>query len=541
MTDSQPSPSDWPTCQVDDDCIGVQLDAADRGCLRHTDDEAASTHWWARVREGEPLDARGLTFTSEQLQQVLEYAPRHLPESDGQPGLVEANFERATFRGDADFIGVVFIRNAHFRDAHFCGVTDFGIFAAARFGQKAFFQRAHFDTIVSFMGVNFVGSVNFESARFAGDALFSGTHFGDEAFFLEAHFRGPAVFRKTCFAGRAVFKGANFSGEAVFDTPDFTGDGRLRSDDVVFEQMVTITGSMTHFSARKTRFGARARIELSDADVDFAGATFHNSSLLIARQPEGDEYRPYQPCRLVSLEEADVANLTVAGVDLSSCRFAGAHHLDQLRLEGPQLFAESPRQWKGVRWSRRQIIAEEHAWRRTTYNAGNDDARKARGWYPSKCQSAEDGDPPHRTAVQIAGIYRDLRKGREDAKDAPGAADFYYGETEMRRKSASSSSAERTILFLYWLLSGYALRASRAFIALAVVGVVSVVLLTTGLIDDLTVSEAFWVSLESVVLRAPTDTDDLTDQARNLTTVLRIAGPVLLALAVLSIRGRVKR
>ena len=33
----------------------------------------------------------------------------------------------------------------------------------------------------------------------------------------------------------------------------------------------------------------------------------------------------------------------------------------------------------------------------------------------------------------IAGLYRALRKGREDAKDEPGAADFYYGEMEMRR------------------------------------------------------------------------------------------------------------
>jgi hypothetical protein len=31
------------------------------------------------------------------------------------------------------------------------------------------------------------------------------------------------------------------------------------------------------------------------------------------------------------------------------------------------------------------------------------------------------------------GLYRALRKAREDAKDEPGAANFYYGEMEMRR------------------------------------------------------------------------------------------------------------
>lgn len=52
------------------------------------------------------------------------------------------------------------------------------------------------------------------------------------------------------------------------------------------------------------------------------------------------------------------------------------------------------------------------------------------------------------------------------AGDEPGAADFYYGEMEMRRNSTATPAWERVILFLYWLLSGYALRASRALLAL---------------------------------------------------------------------------
>jgi hypothetical protein len=65
----------------------------------------------------------------------------------------------------------------------------------------------------------------------------------------------------------------------------------------------------------------------------------------------------------------------------------------------------------------------------------------------------------------------------EDATDAPGAGDFYYGEMEMRRHAAPDSrrrgarfSRDRgghLVLLRYWLLSGYALRASRAFVALA--------------------------------------------------------------------------
>ena len=64
-------------------------------------------------------------------------------------------------------------------------------------------------------------------------------------------------------------------------------------------------------------------------------------------------------------------------------------------------------------------------------------------------------------------MYRSLRKAREDSKDEPGAADFYYGEMEMRRLAAKRLSGERAILFAYKALSGYGIRASRALLALA--------------------------------------------------------------------------
>ena len=66
-------------------------------------------------------------------------------------------------------------------------------------------------------------------------------------------------------------------------------------------------------------------------------------------------------------------------------------------------------------------------------------------------------------------LYRELHKGREDAKDEPGAADFYYGEMEMRRHDPGTPTAERLVLWAYWLLSGYALRAWRALAALVLV------------------------------------------------------------------------
>ncbi|MFC8146817.1 hypothetical protein ACFUKV_34545 [Streptomyces paradoxus] len=60
-------------------------------------------------------------------------------------------------------------------------------------------------------------------------------------------------------------------------------------------------------------------------------------------------------------------------------------------------------------------------------------------------------------------MCRQLRKAFEDGKNEPGAADFYYGEMEMRRHERTGTTrAERGLLHDHWMLSGCGLRASRA-------------------------------------------------------------------------------
>jgi hypothetical protein len=45
-------------------------------------------------------------------------------------------------------------------------------------------------------------------------------------------------------------------------------------------------------------------------------------------------------------------------------------------------------------------------------------------------------------AERLSVIYRSLRKSLEDAKNEPGAADFYYGEMEARRRSTATPQVE---------------------------------------------------------------------------------------------------
>jgi hypothetical protein len=151
--------------------------------------------------------------------------------------------------------------------------------------------------------------------------------------------------------------------------------------------------------------------------------------------------------RLLSLQRANVAGLGLANVDLAGCRFSGAHNLDKLRLEADVAFTLSPAR---VGWEQRQVIAEECTWRAQRIRPG----QWADPWWPDRADSGlpdradrwwpEYFEEPMALAPgAIAGLYRALRKSREDAKDEPGAADFYYGEMEMRRHAPQTGGPRR--------------------------------------------------------------------------------------------------
>ncbi|WP_432043559.1 hypothetical protein [Streptomyces cadmiisoli] len=165
----------------------------------------------------------------------------------------------------------------------------------------------------------------------------------------------------------------------------------------------------------------------------------------------------------------------------------------------------------------------------------------------------------------------------EDAKNEPGAADFYYGECEMRRHDrAGTPRVERGLLWAYWLLSGYGLRAARALGWLAAAMLLTIMLLmgfglpgsspkqeVTGTVppgggkvtftidkDDAQnptgdrftgkrFEKALNITLNSVVFRS--SGQDLTTAGTYIEMTSRLLEPALLALAVLAIRGRIKR
>jgi Pentapeptide repeats (9 copies) len=487
----------------------------------------------------------------------------------------DASFARAVFHADAKFSSIRSRRQTGFNYARFLGYADFAratfdgeCHEDGRFGGGGLFNEATFAGVADFTNASFSGQGWFPFARFAreawfneatftGHAFFGGARFEDLASFFDVSFTGTnalnsvrfehdAVFRSASFSGRTSFAETRFAGPAIFEQPTIVGTFSLES--AVFESAVTMEVSAAHFRCTRARFAEGAHLRVRHApvapEIALGGAEFGGPSIVegaasytdfqegrraeLLSEDGGEDRLP----RVVTVRLANVGNLVLSGVDLRACLFAGAHSLDGLRLENVVPFAPTP---SGRRWTRRRAIAEEHEWR----------SRRgpSEGWSPPECRRPDWlQDEPGLAPAQTAAVYRALRKGREDNKDEPGAADFYYGEMEMRRHDAAAPRSERVILWLYWLLSGYALRGSRAFLALLIAVVLSGLAFDAWGFDEETgAGDALLFSAGTSVRVASARDHALSSAGDALHIALGIVGPVLLGLALLSIRGRVKR
>ena len=458
----------------------------------------------------------------------------------------------ATFSGPAYFAGLSFSGGANFQEATFAGDVTFG---------DAIYNGATFAGDVNFRKTTFKGRAEFAGATFENGAAFVGAIFENGGVFTEAAFQGNANFNNSIFHGDADFSAASLK-EATSFGPVFVL-GELTFDRASIGRC-EIEVSAARLSYHRTHFGDAANAFVRCADVVLDGATFERAAVLagspdlgfasLERQlPPRATDTPSDRFRVVSMRLLSVENLALSDADLRACRFAGARNLDRLRAERCT-FAKTPRkQWRWNRWrlpwwwTRRETLAEEQQWRAAVTRRGKG---RWTGWYGAECRpplwldysrflKLEQLEP-----AEIASIYRALRKGREDSKDEPGANDFYYGETEMRRRHGPRG--QRWILSLYWLVSGYGLRASRALLALVVTvaGLGAIPLALWGFRHHHAYGPALLFALQSSIslLRAtPSPPGPQTAAGQLIEIFLRLAGPLFFGLALLALRGRIKR
>ncbi|MFF2132881.1 pentapeptide repeat-containing protein [Streptomyces olivochromogenes] len=605
-----PTPPDWPPCghsPTPEDpavCRGIHV-PGHTACLAHLAD-ADRDAYLAGLTPGRDIDHRGTPFTEGLLNQLLG-ALRDPATAHPRFGI--AWFGSATFEGNAGFGSATFEGYASFGSVTFKGDAGFGSvtfkgdarFDSATFEGNAGFGSATFEGDAGFGSATFKWDAWFESATFEGDTWFVGATFKDNARFRWATFKDNARFRWATFEGNAWFESATFEGNAWFESATFERNagfesatfekaasfgplvcaGQLTLSGAMFGSPVTLSFAACHVECRRTRWSSTAEVRLRYATVDFAHAVFEYPLTIAAEQDpfvltDGQLMAeaplaslPDAAVRMTSLRGVDAAHLVLADVDLSSCLLIGTVHLDQIRLEGTCSFDTVPTgtHWRArrpMRFTHRRTLAEEHHWRARQPTA-------APGWHAAM------PDVGHVGPAQLAPVYRALRKAFEDGKYEPGAADFYYGEMEMRRHDRTQSTrAERGLLHGYWMLTGYGLRASRALGWLAAAMLVTIVLLmgfglpkdapkqeATGTVppgggrvtfeigkDDPhnptgnrftgeRFEEALNVTLNSVVFRSADQ--DLTTAGTYIEMASRLAEPVLLGLALLAVRNRVKR
>ncbi|MET8957183.1 pentapeptide repeat-containing protein [Streptomyces sp. NPDC004533] len=516
-------------------CRGRQVEPYG-ACLAHLTN-ADRTTYLSALAPGSDLDHRGTQISEGLLQQLLD-ALRD--PATGRPCLGNVRFDGATFSGEASFGGVTFSGHAEFREATFTGRVIFG---GVTFGSDAWFGKT-----------TFTDDAWFVRATFTGRAEFNGATFHCDGWFTNAAFESTSEFGPLICAGFVQLSGAVFGGP------------------------VTIAIAATTLGCRRTRWASTAALRLRYATVDLSDAVFEYPLSIIARSAPFTDWSggvfaeellagSDAGVRMVSLRGADAAHLVLQDVDLSTCLLSGTVHLDQLRLEGECPLESAPsglrrRGLRVVRWTARRTLAEEQHWR----------AAQGRSEWTAAPAGVEVVGP-----AQLAPIYRQLRKSFEDSKNEPDAADFYYGEMEMRRHDRQRPRAEHALLALYWAVSGYGLRASRALAWLlgAMAATVLVMMLwglpaddpksvTTGRLtgQDISLttdkpdpvnptgslssrlSSERWensvrIVVNSVVFRS--SGEDLTTAGSYIEMASRLTEPVLLGLAVLAIRGRVKR
>ncbi|WP_396926655.1 pentapeptide repeat-containing protein [Mycolicibacterium sp.] len=535
-------------------------------------------------------------------------------------------FTRTTFKGPVDFNDSGFIGTCTFKNALFHKVARFknttfatrALFAGAAFCEDAHFHDAVFSGSSGFNNVEFTGTVRFYRAKFAVPVSFKEAQFRADARFNACAFATEAQFLRTLFEGDVTFKNAyarfwNFRGSIFskkldslvgvnidltrchFDrrtkvslaTDELLADWLIAKDGIhleIFAQNATFSDAEFHrdsiiegvtstylnrdLSTFTEHKGSRsASIAAARADVDRTISATASTLSTIAGGQLGTH--------LISLQRANVGNLSVSAVDLSRCAFSGAYGLDKIRTDYGCKFRFPPRRLRArvpVWPTQRRMIYEELLWRRL----------HLQGW--GERPMDPDAVPD---ALEVASLYRALRKGTEDAKNEPGAADFYYGEMEMRRlagrgKPSKSSldasppnrpTVERSLIWAYWIISGYGLRASRAVIALCALIFVSAALFTSpafssappapqqGSAVSLGGSGAsqpgtlpasgppnYWQAVtfsmrEGLSILRPSGTEAIRTHGPGILVdfVIRLAAPVLLALALLAVRARTKR
>ncbi|WP_192713649.1 pentapeptide repeat-containing protein [Rhodococcus sp. OAS809] len=480
-------------------------------------DESVSVRLMLDHCKIEGIDATGATFEK----------TAHF---NGTTFTQDARFDKTTFTQGAWFDKTTFVHRAEFEEATF---TQHAGFKAANFTRGAWFDSATFTQNASFGEATFTQNAWFSGATFTQDAWFTESTFGQDAGFWKATFVESVSFRKTTFTQNASFSEATFTRDAGFDGATFVQEASfseaifarkvsfnstiarqlnfseaelnsaelgtfaaetLRLDNAKFRTRTRFTALCKTLNMEHAQFDEGGHLQIRGASIRFPSAEFLARTIIAdpGDTPFTDEFfstaertrdrelaedlKAHRSTKtsITDLRSANVIDMVLSSINLTNCHFLDAHGIDTLRIDSScnmRSSKELPKRWP-LPNSRRKIIVEELNFRNPNHHTQATPTPDIAALADTR--TLQDDAPA--AALDIATIYRDLRRGLETSKNEPGAADFYYGEMEMRRRSTDTPWAERFLLWLYWAVSGYGLRALRAF------GMVALVIVGTGVV-----------------------------------------------------------
>jgi hypothetical protein len=541
--------SRWRRCHVDT-CLGSAV-VQDGACLRHANPSARTQYLSRGTGAAHALSLQGVVVDQALLDEIRASSavsrktmlrPLLLTGADvtnldfsGWEFVEACSLSGAVFHEKAAFEGSVFHKFFDARGAHFD--DSVGYFSGSTFKHDVHLSYVHSER----------QSIDFSSCTFTKKVIAQGV---DGSLLLyDSSCEGDLILTNTAMTVRLDDASVTGSLDTAGSRCGVFLASRLRADGARSLGPMEIQSSCILADAR---FAERIRIEVSANSLDMSGVRLDKGGRVEADVQEirlerlstgsavsisGSKRSQAKPV-ISSINNADVGAMSFAQVDMSRCLFYGAHDLDKTRIEATVTLPRAPR-WR----SRRQCVADEFVARQHA------PGRLRRRW--SLPGVTTPGSPIAGTnderleASQVESVYRDLRKSLEAKGNEPGAADFYYGEMEMRRK-ATTSCAERCILWLYWAVSGYGLRGLRALVWLAAVVVgLAVLLQAIGFNNgDPCFRDALIYAAQGTV-SIPSGNRALTDHVSwagdVLRIILRLVGPLLLGLALLSVRNRVKR
>jgi hypothetical protein len=545
----------WERCQIDS-CLG-QAVAGQSMCLRHADIGTRDQYL-----NDLGSDNRGLSLTGVEVNQELIDAILRSPLVDegrvrvpisfwGAEVDARLDFEGLTFESSFTLNGAIVRGPAAFRNCTFKGLLDARFayfdggppsFTATNFSEGVDFSCAHAERVsIGFTNCSFTKPLAADGI--AGTLLLEQCHFESDLVIRGA--KPPMIVLRGCSVDGELDVADTYC--ASFQAERLQAPAAHQIGPLHIDQLCKISPA---------QFGARVRIDVEADDLDLSGVQLSEGGHVLVERARvsldqlstGRSLRvsgladSAQTLVILSLQDADTGFMSFAHVDMSRCVFYDSHNLGDAVIESTVTFARTP-SWP---YTRRRCVADEFAWRQHTGGF-----RSWRWNLPGTRVAGEDHtDPrsnnvvelPELRASQVAAVYRNLRRSFEARSDAPGAADFYYGEMEMRRYDSESGIAERGTIWLYWLLSGYALRASRAFAwLLALMGASTVAMIYYGFAEEpATYLDGLIFSLRAALPGLQSD--------RGVTTVgelveigLTLTAPLVFALALFALRGRVKR